>query len=351
MPAPYEKHRAQLKAILLAWGMPEENAETTADILGWADLHGVDSHGISMLPGYDRLRRAGRANMAARPRIIKETPVSALVDGDGGLGHVPARFAMQVAIDKAKQSGMAIAAVRNSAHFGATGYYTLMAAKEGLVGMACTGASSVQVAPTLGKEAKLGTDPWSFAAPTADGPPFLLDMATTTVAAGRIRNRANEGLPCPPGWVLNKDGLPSTDPLEAREKGGFLTSLGGSPENSSYKGYGLAVMVNILGSCLSGASLITDPKKPPGGDVGHCFIAIDPGLFRDREEFAADVSRFCNDLRATKPVDPAQPVMVAGDPQWNNAKQRLQDGISVGPGLLNQVRQIAQASAAPWLLD
>ena len=267
MPAPFEKHHAQLKAILLAWGMPEENAEATADILGWADLHGVDSHGISMIPGYDRLRRNGRANMQARPRIIKETPVSALVDGDGGLGHVPGRFAMQVAIDKAKQSGMAIAAVRNSAHFGAAGYYTLMAADEGLIGMACTGASSVQVAPTFGKEAKLGTDPWSFAAPTADGRPFLLDMATTTVAAGRIRNKANEGLPCPPGWVLDKEGHPSTDPLEAREKGGFLTSLGGSPENSSYKGYGLAVMVNILGSCLSGATLITDPmhtKKPQG---------------------------------------------------------------------------------------
>jgi LDH2 family malate/lactate/ureidoglycolate dehydrogenase len=351
MPAPYEKHRAQLKAILSAWGMAEDNAETTADILGWADLHGVDSHGISMLPGYDRLRRSGRANMAAKPRIIKETPVSALVDGDGGLGHVPARFAMQVAIDKSKQSGMAITAVRNSAHFGATGYYTLMAAKEGLIGMACTGASSVQVAPTFGKEAKLGTDPWSFAAPTANGQPFLLDMATTTVAAGRIRNRANEGLPCPPGWVLNKNGLPSTDPLEAREKGGFLTSLGGSPENSSYKGYGLAAMVNILGSCLSGASLITDPKKPQGGDVGHCFIAIDAGLFRDREEFTADVTRFCNDLRATKPVDPARPVMVAGDPQWNNAAQRMREGIPVGPGLLNQVRQIAQACAAPWLLD
>src|SRR5438105_14317578 len=114
MPAPYDKHRAQLKAILLAWGMPEENAEATADILSWADLHGVDRHGISMLPGYDRLRRNGRANMEARPRIIKETPVSALVDGDGGLGHVPARFAMRVAIDKAKQSAMAIAAVRNS---------------------------------------------------------------------------------------------------------------------------------------------------------------------------------------------------------------------------------------------
>jgi LDH2 family malate/lactate/ureidoglycolate dehydrogenase len=354
MPASYETHRAQLKAILLAWEMPEDNAETTADVLSWADLHGVDSHGMSMIPGYDRLRRDGRANMKARPRIIKETPVSALVDGDGGLGHVPARFAMQVAVHKAKAAGIAIAAVRNSAHFGATGYYTLMAANEGLIGMACTSASSIQVAPTFGKEAKLGTDPWSFAAPNADGPPFLLDMATTTVAAGRIRNKANEGLPTPPGWVLDKEGLPSTDPLVAREKGGFLTSLGGSPENSSYKGYGLAVMVNILGACLSGATLITDPmhtKKPQGNDIGHCFIAIDPGLFRDPADFAADVTRFCNDLRATKPVDPSQPVMVAGDPQWKNAAQRMKDGIPVGAGLLSQIRQIAQASAAPWVLD
>jgi LDH2 family malate/lactate/ureidoglycolate dehydrogenase len=354
MPASYETHRAQLKAILLAWGMSEDNAETTADVLSWADLHGVDSHGMSMIPGYDRLRRDGRANMKARPRIIKETPVSALVDGDGGLGHVPARFAMQVAVHKAKAAGIAIAAVRNSAHFGATGYYTLMAANEGLIGMACTSASSIQVAPTFGKEAKLGTDPWSFAAPNADGPPFLLDMATTTVAAGRIRNKANEGLPTPPGWVLDKEGLPSTDPLVAREKGGFLTSLGGSPENSSYKGYGLAVMVNILGACLSGATLITDPmhtKKPQGNDIGHCFIAIDPGLFRDPADFAADVTRFCNDLRATKPVDPSQPVMVAGDPQWKNAAQRMKDGIPVGAGLLSQIRQIAQASAAPWVLD
>jgi LDH2 family malate/lactate/ureidoglycolate dehydrogenase len=354
MPASYATHRAQIKAILLAWGMPDDNAEITADILAWADLHGVDSHGMSMLPGYDRHRRNGRAKMDARPKIVKETPISALIDGNGGLGHVPAHFAMQVAIGKAKASGMAIAAVRNSAHFGATGYYTLMAARERLIGMACTSASSIQVAPTFGRQAKLGTDPWSFAAPSGDDRPFLLDMATTTVAAGRIRNKANEGLPCPPGWVLNKEGLPSTDPLEAREKGGFLTSLGGSPENSSYKGYGLAAMVNILASCLSGATLITDPqhtKKPQGMDIGHFFMAISPTLFREADEFQTDVARFCNDLRATTPVDPAQPVMVAGDPQWNNASKRMAEGIPVGPGLLNQVRQIAQASAAPWLLD
>ena len=140
MASPYALHHRQMELILLAWGMPAAQARRTADVLGWADLHGVDSHGLSMIPGYDRLRRSGRANMRARPWIVKETPVSALVDGDGGLGHVPARFAMQVAIDKAQQSGMAIAAVRNSAHFGATGYYTLMAAKEGLNGLLLCGA-------------------------------------------------------------------------------------------------------------------------------------------------------------------------------------------------------------------
>jgi LDH2 family malate/lactate/ureidoglycolate dehydrogenase len=354
MPAPYDTHRAQIKAILLAWGMPERNAEPTSEVMAWADLHGVDSHGLSLLPGYDRQRRDGRIKLDATPTIVRQTAVSALVDGGGGLGHVPGRFAMQTAIDKAKSTGLAAVAVRNSAHFGATGFYTLMAAEAGLVGMACTSAGGIQVAPTFGKQARLGTDPWSFAAPSADGKPFLLDMATTTVAAGKLRNKQNEGLPAPPGWVLTKEGQPSTDPAEAREKGGFMTSLGGSPEGSSYKGYGLAAMVNILASCLSGATLITDPmhtKKPQGRDTGHFFLALDPGMFRDPAEFQADVARFCGDLRATTPIDPAQPVMIAGDPQRNLAAARMRDGIPVLPGLLAQVRQIAQASAAPWLLD
>ncbi len=354
MPVSYAHHRAQLKAILLGWGMPAENAETTADVLSWADLHGVDSHGISMIPGYDGLRRSGRIKMDAQPKIVRETQVSAVVDGGGGLGHVPAHFAMSTAISKAGTTGMAAAVVHHSAHFGAAGYYALMAAKQGLIGMSCTSASGIQVAPTFGKQARLGTDPWSFAAPSADGVPFLLDMATTTVAAGRIRNKANENLPTPNGWVLDAQGNPSNDPLVAKEQGGFLTSLGGSPENSSYKGYGLAVMVNILASCLAGATLITDPmhtKKPVGMDIGHFFMAIDPNIFRESDDFQADVATFMAALRNTTPVDPARPVMVAGDPQWKYAEARMATGIPVGPGLLNQVRQIAQAAAAPWLLD
>ena len=223
-------------------GHAEENAERTADILSWADLHGVDSHGMSMLPATTRC--GGRAKMDAPRRRSWETPISALVDGGGGLGHVPAHFAMQVAIDKAKVSGMAIswcATQRISAPPASTPDGRRGGADRH--GLAPRPPASRWRRPSARR--RLGTDPWSFAAPIEDGKPFLLDMATTTVAAGRIRNKANEGLPTPPvGWTRR-----TACPAPIRwwhEKGGFLTSLGGSPEGSSYKGYGLAAMVNIL---------------------------------------------------------------------------------------------------------
>ncbi len=353
MPASYAAHRAQLQSVLAAWGMPGAFAGRTAEVMSWADLHGIDSHGISMLPAYFERHQTGRVNMRAQPRILRETPVSALVDGDGGLGHEPSRQAMEAAIAKAQGVGMAAVCVRNSSHFGACGFYAKMAADAGLIGMVATSASIVQVAPTGGAEARLGTDPWAFAAPGRDNEPFVLDMATTTVAAGRIRNKANENLPAPPGWLLTRDGLPSTDPLEAAQKGGFLTSLGGSAEGSSYKGYGLAVMVNILSSCLSGATLITDPmhtRKPAGMDIGHFFLALSPALFREDGAFEADVATLCDALRATRPVDAAQPVMVAGDPERRNAARRMEDGIPVGRNLLAKIRQIAAESNVPWLL-
>jgi LDH2 family malate/lactate/ureidoglycolate dehydrogenase len=349
----YADHRAQLEALLTAWGMKPGFAARTAEVMSWADLHGVDSHGISMVPAYFERSRAGRVNMAAEPRVLRETPVSALLDGDGGLGHEPGRQAMEIAIAKARTIGVGVAVVRNSSHFGAAGFYTRMAADAGLVGMAATSASLIQVAPTGGAQARLGTDPWSFAAPGRPDEPFLLDMATTTVAAGRIRNKANEGLPAPPGWLLTKEGKPSTDPLEASQKGGFLTSLGGSAEGSSYKGYGLSVMVNILSACLSGSTLITDPmhmKQPYGMDIGHFFLALDPGLFREPGAFERDVAALCDTLRATPPVDPAQPVMVAGEKERGIAARRMTDGIPVGPGLLAKVRAVAEESGVPWLL-
>jgi len=352
MPASYETHRRQLELILVAWGMAPAAAASTAEIMSWADLNGIDSHGISMVPVYDERRRSGKIDMRAEPLVTRETPVSALIDGRGGLGHANARRAMELAIDKARTSGIGVVAVRNSAHFGACGFYAEMATDQGLIGMVTTSASGIQVAPTFGAQARLGTDPIAFGAPGRPGEPFLLDMATTTVAAGKIRNKANENLPAPLGWLITAEGKPSTDPREV-SKGGFMTPLGGSPEGSSHKGYGLAAMVNILSSALSGATLVTDPmhtKKPGTQDIGHFMLAMDPGLFRDPAEFRADVAAFCDTLRATRPADPSKPVMVAGDPERRNAARRRKDGIPVGANLLDQVREIALASGAPWIM-
>ena len=228
MPASYETHRKQLELILEAWGMPKATAAGTAEIMSWADLHGIDTHGISMVPPYDERRRGNKLDVLAEPKIVKETPVSVLIDGGGGLGHPNGRRAMEIAIEKAKKTGIGVAAVRNSGHFGACGFYVLQAVDAGLIGMATTSASGIQVSPTNGAQARLGTDPIAFAAPGKPGEPFLLDMATTTVAAGKIRNKANEKLQTPPGWLVTKDGLPSTDPHEV-SKGGFMTPLGGTP--------------------------------------------------------------------------------------------------------------------------
>jgi LDH2 family malate/lactate/ureidoglycolate dehydrogenase len=354
MAAPFATHRAQIEAILLAWEMPAADARRTADVLAWADLHGVDSHGISMLVEYDGRRRAGRLRMAADYRVVRETPVSVLIDGGGGMGHVAFDIAVDHAITKATASGICVAAVRNSSHFGAVGYFTSRAARAGLIGMGATSAAGIRVAPTGGAEARLGTDPFSFAAPNGSAKPFLLDMATTAVAYGKIRNRMNEGQPMPVGWGLDADGRATTDPLDVTRRGGFMAPLGGTLEGSSYKGYGLSAVVNILSSCLSGATLITDPehtKKPQGYDIGHFFLALDPGLFRAAAEFQDDVGSFCAALRATRPADPDVPVMVAGDPQWAIAEQRSRDGIPIGKGLAAKLRQVAADANVAWLLD
>jgi len=353
MTFPFAAHRAQIQLILQAWGMAGEHAATTADVLSYADLCGIDSHGMSMLPPYDRLRRAGLLKIDAAPTVVSDTPVSAIVDAGGGLGHPAGKLAMEVAIAKAKAIGLASVVVRNTAHYGACGYYTKMAADAGLIGMSTTTTPGITVAPTGGAQGRLGTDPWSMSAPGAEGAPFLLDMATATVASGKVRNKANEKLPLPQGWVMSSVGSPSTDPLDLLERKGFLTSLGGTPEGASHKGYGLAAMARILSAGLAGAPMLLTPEQasqPPMGSLAHFFLVIDPALFRDPVEFRADVAGFTDSLRGTRPVDPAKPVQVAGDPERVQARRRMQEGIPVGAGLLAQVRELAQASGAAWLL-
>jgi LDH2 family malate/lactate/ureidoglycolate dehydrogenase len=334
--------------------MPAANAARTADGIAWADFRGVKSHGVAKLLTYDVWRQDGRIDIGAEPAIVRETPVSALVDGGGGLGYVPGSLAMDAAIAKAEASGIGVVSVRNSAHFGACGFYAEMAVRAGLIGLVTTGTAARSVAPTFGAEARLGTEPIAFGAPAEGDDHFLLDMATTTVAQGKILNLFIEKQNCPPGWILDAAGQPSTDTGDYFDNGGFITSLGGAPESGSYKGYGLAVMVNILSACLSGSSLITDPlhANRPGkpNNIGHFFMALDPGLFRDRDDFRRDVSTLLQALRATRPTSADRAVMVAGDPERRAMAASRAAGIAIPPNMRMKIKELADAAGAPWLL-
>ncbi len=357
--APAETCRAQIISVLQAWGMAEETARITAEVMVETDLSGVDSHGISMLMDYDDSRRKGKLNVQAKPRIIRENPVTALVDADAGLGHPAAVFGMEIAIRKAKAAGVGVVAVRNSHHFGAAGYYAAMAAAAGLVGMVTSATRTIGVVPTRAAVPVLGTNPIAFAAPAKRNRPFRLDMATSTVAANKVRVYGLQGKPLPAGWVLDGKGQPVTDGNAAfdvikNQPQGGLTPVGGTPEMSSHKGYGLGMMVHILGGVLSGASFspirVRSQRPQDPDNLGHFFMALDPTAFREEGEFEADLDDVIDVLHATPPTDPALPVLVPGDPEAASREERLRAGIPIPPSLARQLLGVCERAGVPCLI-
>src|SRR5712664_3821633 len=243
--------REQLVSVLRAWGMSDAQAETTAEMMLETDLRGVDSHGISMLPTYDREFRSGRLNMRPVWKTVREGPATALIDADASLGHPVSAHAMNLAVDKCRATGVAVVSVVNSHHFGAAGCYAKIAAERGVIGMVTSSTRGVTLVPTFAAEPIMGTNPLAFAAPARRNAPFQLDMATTTVVAGKVKVYKLNHKPVPSGWVVDGDGRAVTDETEAfrhvfeRPEGG-ITPLGGGRELGGHKGYGLAVMVHIL---------------------------------------------------------------------------------------------------------
>jgi LDH2 family malate/lactate/ureidoglycolate dehydrogenase len=344
----------QVEEVLRAWGMSEEHARTTAARLHHADIRGIDSHGAALLALYSQLRDEGRINFQPSIRVLRDSPVTALLDGDHGLGHVPSTQAMQLAIEKCRQRGLAAVAVRNSNHFGAAGAYALMAAQAGLIGLAFTSVWNLAIVPTFGAEAMFGTNPIAFAAPGGRDRVFYLDIATSTVAIGKLKQAALHGRPIEPGWALDGSGQVTTDPAAALESR-LLTPLGGSRALGSHKGYGLAAMVEILCTMLAGAWYApTREARHPGEqhfNIGHFFLAIDPKSFRSPGEFEADLGHMIDALHASRAVDPAQPVLVAGDPEAQAMQERGELGVPVPAALLAQLRVIATDCGAPWRLE
>jgi LDH2 family malate/lactate/ureidoglycolate dehydrogenase len=356
---PAARIRDQLLTVFRAWGMSEDHAGTTADAMTETDLRGIDSHGISMLPSYDAEFRKGRLNMRPVIRVVRDAPATALIDADASMGHVPSAHAMGMAVDKCLATGIAAVSVVNSHHFGAAGVYSKIAADRGVIGMAATSARGILMVPTFAAQPILGTNPLAFAAPAKRNRPFELDMATTTVAGGKVKVYKLHHKPLPAGWVVDGKGAPVTDPDEAsrylheRPEGG-MTPLGGSRELGSHKGYGLAMMVHILSATLSGAAFSPIYKRTQGPSdphrIGHFFMAIDPKAFRPEGEFEADLDDMIDLLHASPPADPAQPVLVAGDPEALSREERLEAGVPIPDDLMDQLRDVADRAAVPFVL-
>ena len=360
MRVPAKQIREQLVSVLRAWGMSDAHADTTAEMMLETDLRGVDSHGISMLPSYDRERRAGRLNMRPAFTTVREAPSLALIDADASLGHPVSAHAMNLAVDKCRATGVAVISVVNSHHFGAAGCYARIAAERGVIGMVTSATRGVSLVPSFAAEPIMGTNPLAFAAPARRNPPFQLDMATTTVAAGKVKVHKLNHRPLPPGWVVDGSGQPVTDADEAfkyvfeRPEGG-ITPLGGPREAGGHKGYGLAVMVHILGGILAGASFspIRNRTQKPSDphNIGHFFLAIDPAAFRPAGAFENDLDDVIDVLHGAKRADPAQPVLVAGDPEIATKTERLRDGVPIPDDLITQLRAVANTAGVPFVLS
>lgn len=316
-------------------GCPADQARTATRVLLSADLRGIDSHGVARLVGYVRLWEAKRVNATPDIKVVHETPSTATVDGDRGLGLVVAPFAMQLAIDKAKGAGTGWVAVKNSNHFGIAGIHAMMALEEDMIGIALTNASAL-VAPTFSKERMLGTNPIAVAVPAGRQPAFVADLATTTAANGKLEILQRKKQATPSGWVQDKDGLGSLDANILKQQGALLP-LGGDRVHGSHKGYALGSVVDILSGVLGGASYgpwappfpayVPLPQNMPGEGLGHFFGAMRVDAFRTKESFFEEMDRWIERFRSATPIDAGQKVLIPGDPEREFETQRMQHGI------------------------
>jgi len=330
--------RSTVTAIFQELDLPAADAAVVADALVEADLRGVSSHGVSnyieaiYVPGL----RGG--TIAARPEIktVHETPVTALIDGGSGMGHVVGRRAMDLAIAKAEQSGIGLVTVRNSRHYGMAGYYALQALEHDMLGLSLTNSDSL-VLPTFGREARIGTNPISIAVPSNRQVPFLLDMATSTVPLGKVMLKARAQQPLPHGWATDAEAKDTSDSQVAAESRRLLP-LGATYERGGHKGYGLGAVVDILCGMLSGAG--GGDLGGLGGTVGHFFGAVRVDAFRPRDEFLAAVDHYLAYLLETPPADPAEPVIYAGVKEARAREERLRDGIPLHPGVIDYLREL-----------
>lgn len=336
---------AFVQRIFEAVKMPAELAERNARILVDADIRGIESHGVPRLPGYIRAIQSGKIDVAALPTIAHETAATARVSGNNGFGLANAAWAMDLAIEKARHAGVGFVTLSHTNHFGAASHYPLQALAHDLIGIAMTNAGGL-VLPTHSREPLLGTNPIGIAVPSGKERPFVLDMACSTVAWGKIEIAQRDEKLIPIGWAVDAEGDPTQDPFAAR----YLLPLGSDRATGSQKGYGLSVFVEVLCAPLSGAALAFDQgafRAGPGqlqsqpSNIGQFFGAWDPAAFRPLEEFQADADRLFSTLRNAAPAGEEQ-VYLPGDQEFAAEEARRRDGVPLHPKVVDELRQMGK---------
>jgi L-2-hydroxycarboxylate dehydrogenase (NAD+) len=331
-------------------GTPPEDARVCAKVLVASDLRGIESHGVGRLKVYYDRIRAGVQRVETEMEIVQETETTALVDGHHGMGAVIATRSMRLAMDKARQYGLGAVAVRNSTHFGIAGYYALMAAQEGMMGLALTNARPV-IPPTFGAEPMLGTNPIAFAAPSDGDFPFCFDAATSTVSRGKIEVLARAEKPTPQGWVVDGAGAPLTDSKEILRGLGagaaMLLPLGGAGEaTGGYKGFDLATLVEILCASLGGGVFMKDLLgfAPDGSRrpymLGHFFLAIDIAHFVPLDLSKRITGQIMRELQNSHKAPGQERIYVAGEKEHEKQKLVRERGIPVNRNLRRDLQTV-----------
>jgi LDH2 family malate/lactate/ureidoglycolate dehydrogenase len=313
-------------------GVPSDEAALAADVLIAADLRGIESHGVARLDAYVGMLGAGHINPTPQVKVVRESPSTATVDGDNGLGLVVGPKANRIAIEKASEVGTGWVSVRNTNHYGIAGWYVLRAIEAGMIGWSMTNSTAI-VAPLWGRTAMLGTNPIAIGWPAGEEPPVVLDMATSAVAFGKIEIAARRGDPIPEGWAIGKDGEPALQTSDFRA----LLPLGSTREMGGHKGYGLASVVDMLCALLSGANWgpfappfslgFPEPERYPGVGIGHFLGAMDIGAFIEPAEFAAQADDWIRTLRSTPPAPGTDGPLIPGDPEREAEVRRAVEGI------------------------
>ena len=337
--------------VFKGYGFSEEECKQITDVLLAADLSGIESHGIQRLIRYHKEITTGLVKLDAKPEIVFETPLSAVIEGNDCMGQTLGVKAMQLAIDKAKKSGFGMVTVRNSNHYGIAGYYTNMAAAQGLIGLSMTNTEAIMV-PTFGRQAMLGTNPIAFAMP-AQPYPYSFDAATTVVPRGKLEVYVKRGNGLPVGWALDENGHDSDDAdrvlknIIAKTGGGILPLGGSGDMTSGYKGYGFAMLCEIATAILSGGTTSNYIYKTPGrANIAHCFIAIDHGMFGDKAEIEANLSKYLQEVRDSAKAEGQDRIYIHGEKEFEARAKVLANGVSLNDKTYAEMQMIAEYTGA-----